>query len=112
MKQHLPFLICLFALCIPLQLAAQQEFGMHLQYNHQYGALQEQGLQDGWGMNTEMMSAPFVNPYSALKLQLGARFDMSFTGDEFTGLVHEDPNGQNYDISVTMPTWADMGFCG
>lgn len=101
MKQHFTLIIFILIICFPPLLFGQGELGFHLQYNRQLDGLQSAGLRDGWGFSTELLSSPLKNEGKPWQVQLGGRFDVSFTGTASTGLVFEDSWGDIYDIQVS-----------
>ncbi|MEL7532263.1 MAG: hypothetical protein AAFN10_13180 [Bacteroidota bacterium] len=92
MKQLQHFFIFLFVLAFPVSLAAQSEFGLHLQYNDQLGGLNQAGLLNGWGASIEIISPSPIKAESPFKLQVGARVDAAYTGEHRTGLFSSEGN--------------------
>lgn len=100
MTQHFTTLIFALVLSLPTFLLGQGEFGLHVQHNLQLGELQQAGLNDGWGFSTELLSGPLQRESAPVNLQLGGRFDVSFAGNEETGLTYTSPYGNRFPIEV------------
>ncbi|MEM6347645.1 MAG: hypothetical protein AAF927_27405 [Bacteroidota bacterium] len=92
MKHLQHFFVLLFVSALPLSLAAQNEFGLHFQHNSQLGELSREGMLNGRGAVMEVISPSATVPESPFKLQAGARFDVSYTGEHRTGLFSAEGN--------------------
>jgi len=106
MKHPILISLYIFLLSFPTAVSAQKEFGLQLQHNVQLGELNQQGMSNGWGLSTELISPSAFKSVSPLKLQIGARVDASYAGEQKTGSL----SGEANELSIKNANYGMYGL--